>query len=129
KNGRHTVVDGSHDSVWLRGDNGTAAYFLAFRTTPEVPEAGKGEGTATFQRDIHGSFAAMLFLPLVETIGNHETAFRAQQPLEARLLCQCLCPGVDHLGANRLVFGPRGDQAPLQPVQVSRAVAQNADHL
>ena len=95
----------------------------------EVPETGKGEGTTTFQGDIHGSFAPLLFLPLIETIGNHEAAFRAQQPLEAGLLGQCLCPGVNHLRANRLIFGPRRDQPPLQPIQVNRAIAQNADHL
>src|SRR6266516_364684 len=74
---RHTVVDRSYYSVWLRGDNGATVYLLAIRTMPEIPEAGKGERAAAFQGDIHGSFAPLLFPPLIEAIGNHETAFRA----------------------------------------------------
>ncbi len=67
-------MNGCDKGIWLRSNDGAGADIASIGAMPEIPQTGKGKWAAIFERHIHGSLAHMLFLPFIETIGDHQAA-------------------------------------------------------
>jgi hypothetical protein len=96
---------------------------------PDLPQSADGDRSPISGVDVEGLLRVLLRLastPLVVAIGWEQAAPTGGRPSESVGLGEALSPGVDHLVADRRVFGPGRHQAPHQLVQLSLAVAVGA---
>lgn len=119
ENDRHSVVNRFREFIRVRGDDRTGFQGFPLSGRPVFPQACKGERTFTLQPDPHGLLPPPFCLPLIEPRRNDQTASFLEGSPKRGLLCHGLCFGVDALGANLGVFGPRRNQPPAQHDQFS----------
>lgn len=112
---RHAVMDGLDLRVGRGGDDGERVDGggVVLVVEPGIPDAGEQEGRFVGAVDVPGllGFGARDRLPLVEAVDREDGPARADEDAERGLVGDGLASGVDHLGADRAVLGPAGDEA------------------
>ena len=96
---------------------------------PFVPQSGEGEGLAALEVDEVRDFGfrAGLGLPLVEAVGEDETAFVFEAAAEGGLFGEGFAAGVDKAVADGRIFGPGGDESPDEEVGLIFAVVGDGE--
>ena len=125
-------MDGCHQFVGFDGDDGRRADGASIGRAPFVPETREGEGLAGFEKDEVRDFGFRpgLGLPLVEAVGQDETAFVFETAAEGGFFGQRLAARIDEALSDGQVFGPRGDETPDEEVGfVPRIVGDGEDGL
>ena len=74
--------------VALIGDNGAGKDVRAIAVVPAFPQAGKGKGPFILQADVEGLLRAVLLLPLVKAVSQHQAA-----PSPVRPMAMCTATG------------------------------------
>ena len=101
---------------------------------PTLPQAGEGKerkrlGPAALEPDAIGPLAVRRRLPLVEAVGRHQAAPRAERGTKGRLFRQPLGARVDQPVADRGILGPGRDEAPAQLDELARGALCLPCHL
>ena len=88
QNHGHAIVDGSHQFIRFNGDDGCRADGASLRGMPLVPETREGEGLTRLEKDVVRDLGLRprLGLPLVESVGEDETAFVLERAAEGWFL-------------------------------------------
>lgn len=126
----HAVVDAIGDLIGLGRDNGTGSQRGTFRRLPLFVETCKSHGAATGQMKEHRDRLLAMGTPfplIVATCRNH-TAAVGEGALEGRFDRNGLGAGIDHASSHRWLAGPGGDQPPLQMLQDSTLLLDDAGH-
>lgn len=110
----HAVVVFVDAGVGLDGEEATGyGGLIGFDSFVGFPDAGHEKRLLVGAMDIVGLFAVPLsFGPFVIAIGDDDASLFGEGLLEAWFFGDGFAAGVDHLCADRGIFGPGWDQAP-----------------
>jgi len=111
----HAVVDGCQRLIGFGRDNRAGMNGAALRGRPGFVKTGKTAGLSRSEVNEPGLFRLTVrFLPLVEAIGNNETAALPEGLTETGLIGDGFRPGVGQAVADGRVFRPGRYEPPTE---------------
>jgi len=129
-NDGHAIMNSCQSLIGFGRDDRAGMDGAALRGCPCFVKTGKTARLAGSKMNEPGLFCRTVrFLPLVETIGDDETAALPEGLAEAQFIGDGFRPGVDQTVADGRVFRPRGDKPPSEFRQAVHIVPDDGGDL